>query len=97
MSFPFPAFNFAVQFLFPFGIPSRDLAALVLGFDPIRLANASDIIGCFCLVAGLVGGPQIVIAVIAGKFPWNDVLDIPGFTDADLHLADMADAAMGLE
>lgn len=48
-------------------------------------------------VALLVRGPQIVVAVIAGESPRNDVLDLPCLATGYPALADVAAVAGSIE
>ena len=48
-------------------------------------------------VALLVCRPEIVVAVIPGEGPWNDMLDLPCLGAGYLALADVAAVTGGIE
>ena len=62
----------------------------MFGEYSIHLANVADVLGCLFLVAMNMGWLDVIVAVVAGECPRNDVFQFPNFTHLDRHVAQVA-------
>ncbi|CDM57634.1 putative predicted protein [Rhizobium favelukesii] len=65
----------------------------VFGANSVRLSDIGHIVGCFYLVAGFMGWPDIAVAVVARQFPRNEMFYVPSFANLYFLAADMASTA----
>lgn len=69
----------------------------MLCLDAVCFADASNVACRLDLVAVNMGWLDVIVAVVAGKFPRDDVFHFPCFANLDWHVAKVAFAAVERE